>query len=56
MAMFLHAASNWPKLVKHVIQTEDLDPNMDTNLRLKCNMTCAIVLTLALCEYQSYES
>ncbi|KAI8430280.1 hypothetical protein MSG28_000602, partial [Choristoneura fumiferana] len=30
MAMFLHVASNWPKLIKHVVKTEDLDPNMDT--------------------------
>ncbi|XP_073947880.1 gustatory receptor for sugar taste 64f-like isoform X2 [Choristoneura fumiferana] len=51
MAMFLHVASNWPKLIKHVVKTEDLDPNMDTSLTFKCNMTCAIVLTLALLEH-----
>ncbi|XP_063547390.1 gustatory receptor for sugar taste 64f-like isoform X3 [Cydia strobilella] len=51
IALFLQVSLKWPKLVKHAIQTEDLDPNFDTSLTLKCYMTCAVVLLLAILEH-----
>ncbi|XP_063393574.1 gustatory receptor for sugar taste 64f-like [Cydia fagiglandana] len=51
IALFLQVSVKWPKLVKHAIQTEDLDPNYDTSVTLKCYITCAVVLSLAILEH-----
>ncbi|XP_048006563.1 gustatory receptor for sugar taste 64f-like [Leguminivora glycinivorella] len=51
IATFLQVSLNWPELIKHAIQIEDLDPNFDTTLTSKCYITCAIVLVLAIIEH-----
>ncbi|XP_049887821.1 gustatory receptor for sugar taste 64f-like [Pectinophora gossypiella] len=51
MGMFLQVAINWPCLVQHISKTEELDPNFDSKLLYRCNITCAIVLTMALFEH-----
>nr|ARO76475.1 gustatory receptor 4 [Conogethes punctiferalis] len=51
MTMFLIVARAWPTLVQHIARTEELDPNFDSSLSYKCNLTCAIVLMLALLEH-----
>nr|QMS80356.1 odorant receptor [Histia rhodope] len=51
MLMFFQIARNWPCLVQQIANTEQMDPNFDRNLTFKCNITCAIVLTLALTEH-----
>ncbi|OWR54379.1 putative chemosensory receptor 1 [Danaus plexippus plexippus] len=40
MAMFLRVATLWPKLVRHITAVEESDPNYDTSLNRKCNVTC----------------
>ncbi|XP_063835387.1 gustatory receptor for sugar taste 64f-like [Ostrinia nubilalis] len=51
MVMFFHVARSWPGLVKHIAKNEEIDPNFDPVLTNKCNITCAIVLMLALLEH-----
>ncbi|XP_026764715.2 gustatory receptor for sugar taste 64f-like [Galleria mellonella] len=51
MIMFYDAARAWPTLVQHIAHTELIDPNYDKKLTIKCNITCAVVLTLALLEH-----
>ncbi|XP_072935928.1 gustatory receptor for sugar taste 64f-like [Epargyreus clarus] len=51
MVLFFRVGRAWPNLVQHVVRTEELDPNYDKNLANKCNITCVVVLTLALLEH-----
>nr|XP_032514423.1 gustatory receptor 5a for trehalose-like [Danaus plexippus plexippus] len=51
MAMFLRVATLWPKLVRHITAVEESDPNYDTSLNRKCNVTCVIILLLSSFEY-----
>nr|AZB52897.1 gustatory receptor 2 [Heortia vitessoides] len=51
MLMFFKVARAWPGLVHHISKNEDLDPNFDGKLAYKCNITCGIVLLLALLEH-----
>ncbi|XP_059049456.1 gustatory receptor for sugar taste 64f-like [Achroia grisella] len=51
MVLFYDAARAWPSLVQHIASTEQIDPNYDTKLTYKCNITCIVVLTLALIEH-----
>ncbi|XP_041973952.1 uncharacterized protein LOC121729495 [Aricia agestis] len=51
MMLFLRVAIQWPTLVRHIARTEELDPNYDMRLLYKCNITCAVVLALALMEH-----
>ena len=51
MMLFLKVARKWPELVKHIAKIEDLDPYHQKNLAYKCNATCFIVLSLALCKF-----
>ncbi|CAG5036470.1 unnamed protein product [Parnassius apollo] len=51
MVLFLRMAMKWPRLCLQISMTEALSPNFDTTLVKKCNMSCAIVLTLALVEH-----
>lgn len=38
-------------MVEHIARSEELDPNYDSKLLLRCNVTCFVVLMLALCKY-----
>ncbi|XP_022827072.1 gustatory receptor 5a for trehalose-like [Spodoptera litura] len=51
MMMFFQVARRWPQLVQHIAKAEDMDPNFDCSLARKCNITCAVVLILALLEH-----
>ncbi|KAL0849841.1 hypothetical protein ABMA28_011779 [Loxostege sticticalis] len=51
MIMFFQVGRSWPSLVRHIARSEELDPNFDPGLSYKCNVTCAIVLMLALLEH-----
>nr|WKF45271.1 gustatory protein 6 [Spodoptera frugiperda] len=51
MLMFFQVARRWPQLVQHIAKAEDMDPNFDCGLAKKCNITCAVVLILALLEH-----
>ncbi|KAI5639382.1 trehalose receptor domain-containing protein [Phthorimaea operculella] len=51
MYMFFKVAKDWPMLVQHIAKTEEIDPNYDTTLSKRCNVTCAIVLSMALFEH-----
>ncbi|XP_047033852.1 gustatory receptor 5a for trehalose-like [Helicoverpa zea] len=51
MMLFFQVARRWPALVQHISKAEDMDPNFDCSLTRKCNITCAVVLILALCEH-----
>ncbi|KPJ17788.1 putative gustatory receptor 64e [Papilio machaon] len=49
--LFLRIASKWPRLSLQISMTEATSPNMDNSLLKKCNMTCILVLVLALVEH-----
>nr|WCC57772.1 gustatory receptor 7 [Papilio glaucus] len=49
--LFLRMATKWPRLCLQISMTEASSPNMDTSLVKKCNMTCILVLALALVEH-----
>nr|QZH55039.1 gustatory receptor 6 [Achelura yunnanensis] len=51
LLMFFQIARNWPSLVQQIARSEQINPNYDRSLTFKCNVTCAIVLTLALTEH-----
>ncbi|XP_060810408.1 gustatory receptor 5a for trehalose [Amyelois transitella] len=51
MMMFFHMAKSWPSLVQHIARTEQLDPLYDKTLAKRCNITCFVVLMLALMEH-----
>ncbi|KAJ8735030.1 hypothetical protein PYW08_014280 [Mythimna loreyi] len=51
MIMFFQVARRWPQLVQQIAKAEDMDPNFDCSLTRKCNVTCAVVLLLALLEH-----
>ncbi|XP_014354747.2 gustatory receptor 5a for trehalose [Papilio machaon] len=51
MTMFFRVARNWPKLVRDVSHVEELDPSFDHTVTYRCNITCGIVLFLALVEH-----
>ncbi|CAK1600227.1 unnamed protein product [Parnassius mnemosyne] len=51
MVLFLRMAMTWPRLCLQISMTEALSPNFDTTLVKKCNVTCVLVLTLALVEH-----
>ncbi|KAJ8733784.1 hypothetical protein PYW07_014335 [Mythimna separata] len=51
MSMFFQVARRWPQLVQQIAKAEDMDPNFDCSLTRKCNVTCAVVLLLALMEH-----
>ncbi|XP_030022956.2 gustatory receptor for sugar taste 64f [Manduca sexta] len=51
MLMFFRVATAWPDLVQHVAKTEELYPNYDNKLTRTCQITCAVVLLLALSEH-----
>ncbi|XP_026726448.1 gustatory receptor for sugar taste 64f-like [Trichoplusia ni] len=51
MMMFYQVARRWPELVQHISKAEEIDPNFDSHLTRKCNITCGIVLFLALMEH-----
>ncbi|KOB66916.1 putative chemosensory receptor 1 [Operophtera brumata] len=51
MMMFFRMAKKWPELVQKISKTEKMDPNFDYTLTRKCNITCGIVLFLALAEH-----
>ncbi|CAH2068997.1 unnamed protein product, partial [Iphiclides podalirius] len=49
--LFLRMATKWPRLCLQISMTEATSPNIDMTLVKKCNMTCILVLTLALVEH-----
>ncbi|XP_045542501.1 gustatory receptor for sugar taste 64e-like [Papilio machaon] len=49
--LFLRIASKWPRLSLQISMTEATSPNIDNSLLKKCNMTCILVLVLALVEH-----
>ncbi|XP_053601819.1 gustatory receptor for sugar taste 64f isoform X2 [Plodia interpunctella] len=51
MMMFFHMAKAWPSMVQHIARAEQLDPIYDKNLTKRCNVTCLVVLLLALIEH-----
>lgn len=46
--LFLRLALRWPRLSQQIAKTESSDPNRDKTLVKKCNITCVLVLSLAL--------
>ncbi|XP_041973591.1 gustatory receptor for sugar taste 64e-like [Aricia agestis] len=51
MVLFLRIARRWPKLVYHISRTEDHDYDYDSRLIYKCNVTCAVILSLSILEH-----
>ncbi|XP_013168119.1 PREDICTED: gustatory receptor for sugar taste 64e-like [Papilio xuthus] len=49
--LFLRMATKWPRLCLQISMTEATSPNIDISLVKKCNMTCILVLALALVEH-----
>ncbi|CAF4830765.1 unnamed protein product [Pieris macdunnoughi] len=49
--LFFRAATKWPKLMNYITKVETIYPNIDGAFVTKCNLSCIIVLTLALVEH-----
>ncbi|CAK1600234.1 unnamed protein product [Parnassius mnemosyne] len=51
MITFFRVARNWPNLVRNISLVEEVDPSFDHSVTYRCNITCAVVLFLALVEH-----
>ncbi|XP_038209593.1 gustatory receptor for sugar taste 64e-like [Zerene cesonia] len=49
--LFFRLAIKWPKLCQYIARIEAVNPNIDGAFISKCNLSCVIVLTLALVEH-----
>ncbi|XP_073947916.1 gustatory receptor for sugar taste 64e-like [Choristoneura fumiferana] len=49
--LFLRLALTWPRLNQQIAKSESSDPNRDKTLVKKCNISCILVLSLALVEH-----
>ncbi|XP_045488436.1 gustatory receptor for sugar taste 64f-like [Pieris rapae] len=49
--LFFRAAIKWPKLMNYITKVETIYPNIDGAFVTKCNLSCIVVLTLALVEH-----
>ncbi|XP_045503638.1 gustatory receptor for sugar taste 64e-like [Colias croceus] len=49
--LFFRLAIKWPKLCQYIGRIEAVNPNIDGAFISKCNLSCVIVLTLALVEH-----
>ncbi|XP_068629141.1 gustatory receptor for sugar taste 64f-like [Battus philenor] len=51
MIMFFRIALRWPQLARNISYVEEMDPSFDRRVTYRCNITCGIVLFLALVEH-----
>ncbi|XP_050681789.1 gustatory receptor for sugar taste 64e-like [Leptidea sinapis] len=49
--LFYRAAVKWAKLCTYISKIEAIDPNTDVSFATKCNLSCLVILTLALVEH-----
>ncbi|XP_045450109.1 gustatory receptor for sugar taste 64e-like [Melitaea cinxia] len=49
--LFLRLARQWPKLCQYISKIEAADPVIDTTLVKKCNVSCIVILVLAMFEH-----
>ncbi|XP_075978577.1 gustatory receptor for sugar taste 64f-like [Anticarsia gemmatalis] len=50
-ALFLRIAMKWPELCMHISQMEAADPTTDSKLKIKFNISCFLLITLAIVEH-----
>ncbi|KAJ2943958.1 hypothetical protein O0L34_g8281 [Tuta absoluta] len=49
--VFVRIAMKWPKMSEHIARLEASDPNVDSGLVRRCNISCIVVLSLAFVEH-----